>query len=112
MIWINSDIRSSATQITLLWPLVAPDLHRVIVPEAWGYAHMQRLTLDKVFVERRVSGSKPLSGRPQGTAVLAALKPGDVVIIAKLDRMFRSTLDALDVLSRLKEGGINLHMID
>jgi putative DNA-invertase from lambdoid prophage Rac len=53
-----------------------------------------------------------LSDRPQGTAVLAALKPGDVVIIGKLDRMFRSALDALDVLGRLKEGGINLHMID
>jgi hypothetical protein len=52
LIWINSNIRSSATQTTLLWPLVAADLHRVIVPEAWGYAHMQGLTLDKVFVER------------------------------------------------------------
>jgi putative DNA-invertase from lambdoid prophage Rac len=77
-----------------------------------GYIHMQGLTLDKVFVERGVSGSKPLSDRPQGAALLAALKPGDVVIIAKLDRMFRSALDALDVLGRLKEGGINLHMID
>jgi putative DNA-invertase from lambdoid prophage Rac len=77
-----------------------------------GYAHMQGLTLDKVFIERGVSGSKPLSDRPQGAALLAALKPGDVVIIAKLDRMFRSALDALDVLGRLKEGGINLHMID
>ena len=34
------------------------------------------------------------------------------MITAKLDRMFRSAMDALDVLGRLKEGGINLHMID
>jgi hypothetical protein len=29
-----------------------------------AYTHMQGLTLDKVFVERSVSGSKPLSDRP------------------------------------------------
>ena len=34
----------------------------------------------KVFVERGVSGSKPLVDRPQGTALLATLKPGDAVI--------------------------------
>ena len=44
--------------------------------------------------------------------MLAALKAGDVVITAKLDRMFRSALDALGVLADLKERGISLHMID
>ena len=73
---------------------------------------MQGLTIDKVFVERGVSGSKPLGDRPQGAALLAVLQPGDVVITPKLDRMFRSALDALDVLGKLKEAGVNLHMID
>jgi len=41
-----------------------------------GYAMMQGLTLDQVFVERGVSGSKPLADRPQGAALLAAIKPG------------------------------------
>jgi DNA invertase Pin-like site-specific DNA recombinase len=71
-----------------------------------GYATMHGLTIDKVFVERGVSGSKPLGDRPQGAALLEALKPGDVVITPKLDRMFRSALDALDVLAKLKAGGI------
>jgi putative DNA-invertase from lambdoid prophage Rac len=35
-----------------------------------------------------------------------------VVITPKLDRMFRSALDALDVLGKLKQAGIALHMID
>jgi DNA invertase Pin-like site-specific DNA recombinase len=73
---------------------------------------MQGLKLDRVFVERGVSGSKPLGERPEGGKLLAALKPGDVVITAKLDRMFRSAIDALDVLGRLKQAGIGLHMID
>jgi putative DNA-invertase from lambdoid prophage Rac len=77
-----------------------------------GYALMHGMTVDQVFVERGVSGSKPLADRPQGAALLAAIKPSDTIITPKLDRMFRSALDALAVLGDLKERGIALHMID
>src|SRR3978361_325093 len=77
-----------------------------------GYVLMHGMTLDRMFVERGVSGSKPLSERPQSAALLAALKPGDSIITPKLDRMFRSALDALGVLADLKERGISLHMLD
>jgi len=77
-----------------------------------GYAMMKGLEIGRVFVERRVCGSTRLTERPQGAALLAALEPGDVVVTAKLDRMFRSALDALDVLQQLKERGISLHMVD
>jgi DNA invertase Pin-like site-specific DNA recombinase len=77
-----------------------------------GYAMMHGLAIDRVFVERGVSGAKPLSDRPEGAALLAALQPGDVIITAKLDRMFRSALDALEVLGQLQKRGISLHMID
>ena len=77
-----------------------------------GYAQMHGLALAHVFIERGVSGSKPLAERPEGAKLLAALQPGDVVITPKLDRMFRSAPDALDVLQKLKNQGISLHMID
>jgi putative DNA-invertase from lambdoid prophage Rac len=77
-----------------------------------GYAMMKGLEIGHVFVERGVSGSTRLTERPQGATLLAALEPGDVVVTAKLDRMFRSALDALDVLAQLKERGISLHMVD
>ena len=77
-----------------------------------GYAMMNALTLDSVFVERGVSGSKPLGERPEGARLLAILKPDDVVITPKLDRMFRSALNALDVLGQLKERDVALHIID
>jgi DNA invertase Pin-like site-specific DNA recombinase len=77
-----------------------------------GYALMQGLTVDRMFVERGVSGSTPLANRPQGADLLAALRPGDVIVTAKLDRMFRSALDALDVLAKLKARSVSLHMID
>ena len=77
-----------------------------------GYAMMIGLSLDGMFVERGVSGSKPLGDRPEGATLLSTLKPGDIVITAKLDRMFRSSLNALDVLAQLKARSISLHMID
>ncbi|MBS1799551.1 MAG: recombinase family protein [Acidobacteria bacterium] len=77
-----------------------------------GYAMMQGMQVDKMFVERGVSGSTLMQARPQGAKLLSILKPGDVVITPKLDRMFRSALDALDVLAKLKDAGVSLHMID
>ena len=41
-----------------------------------GYALMHGMKIDKTFIERGVSGSKPLADRPQGAALLAAIKPG------------------------------------
>jgi putative DNA-invertase from lambdoid prophage Rac len=77
-----------------------------------GYALMHDMTVDKTFIERGVSGSKPLVDRPQSAALLAAIKPGDTIITPKLDRIFRSALDALGVLGDLKKRDIALHMID
>jgi putative DNA-invertase from lambdoid prophage Rac len=77
-----------------------------------GYTMMQGLAVGRVFVERGVSGSKPLAERPEGAALLAALRPGDAVVTSKLDRMFRSALDALDVLRRFQDRGVRLHMVD
>ena len=77
-----------------------------------GYAMQQGWTLDRVFVERAVSGSRPLDERAEGQKLLAAIQPGDVLITSKLDRMFRSALDALRVLDGLKRRDISLHMID
>ena len=77
-----------------------------------GYCLMNGLTLDHVYIEGGVSGSVALAERPEGATLLAILKPGDAVITAKLDRMFRSALDALDVLAKLKARNVSLHMID
>jgi len=77
-----------------------------------GYAHMHGLTLDEIVVEEGVSGSVPLNDRPAGGALLAKLKAGDIVIAAKLDRCFRSALDALNVVEQLKTRGVKLHLLD
>jgi hypothetical protein len=62
-----------------------------------GYALMHALTLAEVLIEEGVSGSVPVEERPIGGALFAKLERGDIVIAAKLDRLFRSALDALKV---------------
>jgi putative DNA-invertase from lambdoid prophage Rac len=77
-----------------------------------GYAHMHGLTLDAVVVEEGVSGSVPVSERPKGGALFSKLAKGDVVIAPKLDRLFRSALDALTVVEDLRKRGVSLCLLD
>jgi len=77
-----------------------------------GYCLMHGLRLDAMHVEEGVSGSLPIHDRPVGGALFASLKRGDVLIAAKLDRLFRSALDALTVVEDLKQRGVKLHLLD
>jgi putative DNA-invertase from lambdoid prophage Rac len=73
---------------------------------------LEGLTLVHIFVEEGVSGSKPLNTRPQGKLLLDTVKAGDVVVSLRLDRMFRSTADALVVLNGFKASNIGLYLKD
>lgn len=77
-----------------------------------SYAVLKDLELTRLFVERGVSGSMPMYLRPEGSLLWAELKRGDHIITPKLDRMFRSSLDALSMMNRAKKLGVQLHMID
>jgi putative DNA-invertase from lambdoid prophage Rac len=63
-------------------------------------------------VEKGVSGSVPVQERLKGGPLFAKLENGDMVIAAELDRLFRSVLDALNVVAKLKERGVLLHLLD
>jgi putative DNA-invertase from lambdoid prophage Rac len=54
----------------------------------------------------------PLARRPEGGKLLAALRPGDVVIAAKMDRCFRSAFDALATIESFKRRKISLWLLD
>jgi putative DNA-invertase from lambdoid prophage Rac len=68
--------------------------------------------LEHVYVDAGVSGSTPLAKRPEGGKLLAALRPGDVVIAAKMDRCFRSAFDALATIESFKRRKISLWLLD
>jgi DNA invertase Pin-like site-specific DNA recombinase len=65
-----------------------------------------------VFVEAGVSGGTEFQDRPEGSRLFAVLQAGDLVIFPKLDRAFRNTRNALNVLHELKGRGISVHFID
>lgn len=59
-----------------------------------------------------VSGSIPLDERPEGQRLLADAKPGDCIVASKMDRLFRSALDAFKTAEVLKKQKIDLVLAD
>ena len=68
--------------------------------------------LEWIYVDAGVSGSTPLGHRPEGAKLLATVRPGDVVIAARMDRCFRSALDALRTIEDFKRRKISLWLLD
>ena len=74
-----------------------------------AYCTMKGLRLAEVFEDPGISGGKPLASRPAGSKLLAAAKKGKVlVIVSKLDRLFRSVADAANVIADFDKKGIQL----
>lgn len=79
-----------------------------------SYASSKGLELptENVFIEAGVSGSIEFQERPEGSKLFTQMVAGDMVIFPKLDRAFRNTRNALNVLHDLKGRGISVHFID
>jgi DNA invertase Pin-like site-specific DNA recombinase len=63
---------------------------------------------DRVFVEK-MTGT--LRERPQLAAALAYLRPGDVLVVWKLDRLGRSLLHLIEVVTGLRERGVDFRSL-
>lgn len=63
---------------------------------------------DKVFTDK-LSGK--LASRPQFDAALAYLRPGDTLVVTKLDRVGRSVKNLIEVAEQLRERGIDLRVL-
>ena len=74
-----------------------------------AYCNMKGLHLAEVFEDPGISGGKPLASRPAGGELLAAAKNSKaLVIVSKLDRLFRSVADAANVIADFDKKGIQL----
>jgi DNA invertase Pin-like site-specific DNA recombinase len=66
----------------------------------------------QIYTDAGVSGATKLALRPAGSDLLAAMRKGDTVIASKLDRMFRSASDALNMFDVFREKGVDLILYD
>ncbi len=77
-----------------------------------AYATTMQMEVDQHFADEGVSGSVKLAERPAGGQLINLLKEGDHLLIAKFDRLFRNSEDALYSINRFKEQGIRLYIMD
>jgi putative DNA-invertase from lambdoid prophage Rac len=66
----------------------------------------------QIYTDAGVSGGVRLAKRDAGSQLLKDMAPGDTVIATKLDRMFRSASDAIDMFEEFKQRGVNLVLYD
>ena len=69
---------------------------------------LSRAGCDQIFTEKR-SGVN--MRRPILESVLVGLKPGDVVISYKIDRIARSLRDLINIIDRIQECGASFHSL-
>lgn len=74
---------------------------------------MARGSTDPVFFrDPGVSGSIPISDRPAGLQMLSMVQSGDCIVASKMDRMFRSAIDALQTAEEMKKKGVHIILAD
>lgn len=78
------------------------------------YAQQNNLNLVTILIEKGISGSVELKKREQGKKLFELIKNKEIegVVICKLDRAFRSSLDSMQVLNYLEKKGIELCILD
>jgi DNA invertase Pin-like site-specific DNA recombinase len=79
-----------------------------------SYAISKGLELgeESIFIEAGVSGGVEFGSRPEGAKLTDLITEGDIIIFPKLDRAFRNTRNALNVLHEMKEKKVHVHFID
>ena len=75
--------------------------------EAAGY----KVARDRVFVEHGVSGKVPALQRQQFQRLHDRMNNGDSLIVARLDRLGRDTLDVISTIDSLIQRGVSVNVL-
>ncbi|MFM0501947.1 recombinase family protein [Paraburkholderia caffeinilytica] len=62
-------------------------------------------------ISESISGSIAAEARPGFTKLLERLESGDVLIVTKLDRLGRNSIDVLETVQALEAGGVRVHCL-
>lgn len=79
-----------------------------------AYATAQGLSVLAVLREEAISGTVPLAERPEGKKLVELVTSAKAahVVALKLDRLFRSAVDALQTTAEWDKRGVSLHLVD
>jgi len=79
-----------------------------------AYAALRGLQMDHVIEDNGVSSGVPLAKRPGGQNISQLVKQKKIgaVVILKLDRAFRNTIECLSTVEDWEKRGIALHIVD
>lgn len=77
-----------------------------------SYCELHDLDVPQIYVDPDDSGDVHMHKRPEGKRLLAAIRPGDSLVVTTFDRAFRSALDAHTIREDFKNRGIQLVFID
>jgi DNA invertase Pin-like site-specific DNA recombinase len=89
-----------------------------------GYARVSTVgqKTDTQAAQLRAAGCSPIrveklsgrsrEGRSELAAVLDFIRPGDTLVVVKLDRLGRSTRDVLNIVHELEQRGAHLRVLD
>ena len=90
---------------------------RVSTPEQTTENQVQEITASGFRVEphcivtETISGSVAISQRPEFERLADRLKPGDVLVVTKLDRLGRNAMDVAATVAGLAKAGIRVHCL-
>lgn len=79
-------------------------INRALVPEGYTYGGW--------LYDSATSGTKPMFERDEGRKVWALVQPGDKIVWAKLDRAFRSVIDAAQTMQLLAHKEVSFNSLD
>ena len=66
---------------------------------------------DRRIVTETISGSVPITQRPEFSRLVDRLEPGDILIVTKLDRLGRDAIDVSSTVKALADEGVRVYCL-